>query len=74
MIAREPEIAFGVSERFDRLLTLIASLNLTEQHRDSLTKQMSLLVWSPLLALERAHRRQWNDFLPSTDDTKGGVE
>ena len=46
MIAREPEIAFGISERFERLLKLIASLNLTDENRDILTNQMSLLVWS----------------------------
>ncbi len=81
LIVREPEIAFGVAERFDHMLTLLEGATMSVRQRAIVQRHLTLLTWTPLLALARAHRRAWEDFLPSTevadesvDDTEGGGE
>src|SRR5687768_2233880 len=72
LIACEPEIAFGVSERFSHMLTLLEGVSMSINQRATIQKHLTLLTWSPLLALARAHRRAWEDFLPSADEQDGG--
>lgn len=64
LCAREPELAFVVSERFSRILTLLEPAMPTDEQQALITKHLSLLVWPPLLLLDRAHRRAWDGFLP----------
>jgi hypothetical protein len=68
LMVREPEIAFGVTERFDHMLTLLEGVSMSIKQRAIIKKHLILLTWSPLLALARAHRRAWDDFLPAGDD------
>ncbi|MGB7158987.1 MAG: hypothetical protein WBD40_13020 [Tepidisphaeraceae bacterium] len=74
LITREPEIAFGVSERFDHMLALLEGVSMSIKQRAVIQKHLTLLTWSPLLALARAHRRAWEDFLPSADEQDDGAE
>ena len=67
LVSREPELAIAVSEKYDLVTTILEGAGLSIKQRAVLSKQLSLLVWTPLLLLDRAHRRGWNDFLPSED-------
>jgi hypothetical protein len=67
---REPEIAVGVSEQFDFVLKLLSTVSMTAQHRAKVINHLSILTWSSALVIESAHRRAWEDFLPSIETTK----
>lgn len=67
LIAQEPDLAIGVSERFAHILTLLDGCSMSVTQRAMVQKQLTLLTWTPLLALALAHRRAWADFLPATD-------
>lgn len=75
-VIREPELAVLVSEKYDLILTMLECASLSIKHRVILKKHLSLLVWTPLLLLNQAHRRGWDDFLPSEDaaDDEPGQE
>ena len=76
MVVREPELIMLITERFDKMLGILERRGMTAEQRDEFSKQMSLLVWTPLILLSRAHRREWDSFLPSTevlDDEPNGV-
>ena len=74
LIVREPEIAFGVAERFDHMLTLLEGATMSVRQRAIVQRHLTLLTWTPLLALGRAHRRAWEDFLPSTEVADGSLD
>ena len=66
-VVREPELAILIADRFEKMLNLLQSAGLTPRERWHFSKQMSLLVWTPVVLLDRAHRREWRDFLPSDE-------
>jgi hypothetical protein len=79
LMTREPDMAVDVSERFSHMLTLLDGVSMSIKQREIIKKHLALLTWTPLLALARAHRRAWEDFLPSTEvvdesDSEGGAE
>lgn len=79
LIIREPELAVAISERFEKITKMHEAALLTIKQRCDLAKQMSLLVWLPVLLMDRANRRNWEDFLPSEEafqgsDEEGGAE
>ena len=70
LIDREPEIAFGVSEHFDRILRMLNGLPMSPGR----PWRSSASDAAGLVAVDRHHpryRRAWEDFLPS-DETEGG--
>jgi hypothetical protein len=69
LVAREPELTIALSERYDLIATMLESAPLSIRNRAMMSKHLCLAVWAPLLLLDRAHRRNWNDFLPSDDIT-----
>ena len=74
--SREPEIAFGLSLRFHRVLQMLNGVQMTPCQRMAIERQMSLLAWSPVVAATRAYRRAWDDFLPTEEagGTEGGAK
>ena len=79
LTVREPEVMILLSEKFDLVTTLLDGAGLSIKQRAVLMKQLSLLAWMPLLLSDRAHRRSWNDFLPSEpaadeSDEEGGAK
>ena len=64
---REPEIVFGIAEQFDLVLSLLNGASMSIKQRAILERKITLMLWIPLLVLERAHRRAWEDFLPSVE-------
>lgn len=77
LTVREPEVMIVLSEKFDLVTTLLDGAGLSIKQRAVLMKQLSLLAWMPLLLSDRAHRRSWDDFLPSEQavdesDEEGG--
>jgi len=73
LVVREPDLTIAVSERYDHILSMLERAMLTIKQRADLSKQMSLLVWLPILLMGRAHRREWDDFLP-TEQAIGGPD
>ncbi len=78
LVALEPELAIMISEKYDLVTTILDNASLSVKNRAVLSRQLSLLVWSPLVLLARVHRRSWNDFLPSEEvvdgaDDEGGA-
>ena len=71
LIEREPQMAFGVSERFERALLMLDGVQMPAERRADIERCLSLLAWVPLLAFERAHRRTWDNFLPPSDPHQG---
>jgi hypothetical protein len=67
LMAREPDLAIAVAMRIERFKTILKGFSLTDEQRLMLDRKITLLVWVPLLALTRAHRRAWEDFLPAMD-------
>jgi hypothetical protein len=65
LVERETELAIAIAERFDLVSSLVEGCSLSIRARASLTKQLALLAWMPALLLDRAHRRSWDEFLPS---------
>jgi len=79
LVAQEPELAIALSEKFNLVTTILQGATMSIKQRAVVEKQLTLLVWMPLLLLERSHRRAWTDFLPSEEvvgesDEEGGVE
>jgi hypothetical protein len=75
LIAREPELTIALSEKFDLVLTLLEGATMSIKQRAVVRKQVTLLVWMPVLLMAHAHRRSWDDFLPSEeamDEPAGG--
>ena len=66
LVSREPEIAFAVSDHFERTIRLLKSVPMSTGQRMALERRITLLTWCPLLTVVRGHRRAWDDFLPST--------
>lgn len=71
LVERETELAIAIAERFDLVSSLVESCGMSIRARASLSKQLALLAWMPALLLDRAHRRNWDEFLPSTGDSPG---
>lgn len=65
LMEREPELAINIARRNDRLNTLLDAAVMSPETRQAIRKQILFLSWVPLLVLDRAHRRQWDDFLPA---------
>lgn len=74
LIIREPELAVAISERFEKITKMHEAALLTIKQRCDLSKQMALLVWLPVLLMDRANRRSWEDFLPSIEAVEGSDE
>ncbi len=71
LMTREPEIAFLVATKFDKILAKLHEANPAVP--DSyFSRELFMLVWRPLIMLDYAHRRQWEDFLPQDED--GGAK
>lgn len=67
LVAREPELTIALAEKYDLISTMLEGAPLSIKNRAMLSKHLCLAVWAPLLLLDRAHRRNWNDFLPSEE-------
>ena len=67
LVAREPELTIALSEKYGLITTLLEGAPLSIKNSAMLSKHLCLADWAPLLLLDRAHRRNWNDFLPSDD-------
>lgn len=67
LVSREPELVIAISERFDLVTTMLERAALSDKQRADLMPQLSLLTWTHVLLLDRAHRRHWDDFLPSEE-------
>ncbi len=79
LVIREPELAIALAQKFDLVTTLLQGATMSIKQRAVVEKQLTLLVWTPLLLLNSAHRRGWDDFLPSEDvvdesGEEGGAE
>ncbi|HEY8668173.1 MAG TPA: hypothetical protein VIL86_16110 [Tepidisphaeraceae bacterium] len=79
LLVREPELAVAISDRFNKITKMHEAALLTIKQRCDLSKQLALLVWLPVLLMDRANRRSWEDFLPSAEaiggsDEEGGAE
>ena len=67
LVAREPELGILISEKYDYITTMLDGAGLSVRQRGVLYRQLPLLFWAPVIVLDRAHRRGWNDFLPSEE-------
>jgi hypothetical protein len=67
LVIREPELAIALAQQFDLVTTLLQGAAMSIKQRAVVEKQLTLLVWTPVLLLDRGHRRSWDDFLPSED-------
>ncbi|HEY1683542.1 MAG TPA: hypothetical protein VGG19_02165 [Tepidisphaeraceae bacterium] len=65
LMEREPELAVNIARRNDRLSALLDGAAMSPETRLAIRRQILFLSWVPLLALDHAHRRQWDDFLPA---------
>lgn len=78
-VIRKPELAIALAQKFDLVTTLLQGATMSIKQRAVVEKQLTLLIWTPVLLLARAHRRSWDDFLPSEEatdesDSEGGAE
>jgi hypothetical protein len=69
----EPEIAVLIAEQNAKIFSLLDETHLPSGHVALFRRYLALVTWTPLILLDRAHRREWNDFLPSenTEDQSG---
>lgn len=74
LLIREPELAVAISDRFGKITKMHEAALLTIKQRCDLSKQMALLVWLPILLMDRANRRTWEDFLPTQEAVEGSSE
>jgi hypothetical protein len=65
LVTQEPEVAIALSQKFERVNTMLQGATMPIKQRAIVKKQLTLLVWMPVLLVSQAHRRSWNDFLPS---------
>jgi hypothetical protein len=68
MMMREPSLTVDFGDRLEKLEALLQQTIPNARQRERLTKQIYLLVWVPLILLDRAHRRLWDGFLPDETD------
>jgi len=64
LLRREPELALVFGERLGKINTLLEQAISDPNLRQRLETQIYLMMWVPMILLDRAHRRLWEDFLP----------
>src|SRR4051794_1462586 len=68
LLAREPELMMVVTDRMSKIWPLIDGREFSFEQRQKLERQLQLLLWVPMVLLDRAHRRLWDKFLPDEGD------
>jgi hypothetical protein len=72
MLQREPELVLVFSDRLEKIYALLEQAIPDAEQRQRLERQIHLLLWVPMVLLNRAHRRLWESFLPdAAGDEKG---
>lgn len=69
-IAREPELATFISDRYSRLLNSLQEAEIDGRRLSAICKHVCLMTWGAAILITRSQRRQWDGFLPS--EKEGG--
>lgn len=65
MAGQEPQLAKYISEHNSKVLRSLTEIGMDGRRLAALHRHISLMVWGSVILMSRAHRRQWDGFLPS---------
>lgn len=71
MVAQEPQLAEFIHERQSKVMQSLTELGMDGRRLAALHRHINLMVFGSLILLSRAHRRQWDGFLPSEETEEG---
>jgi hypothetical protein len=68
LLQREPFLGDLIVGRWSKIQAILRDMGLSDEESRPVMVEVSRLIMEPLVAVERSHRRMWEDFLPDTSE------
>jgi hypothetical protein len=68
LLEREPVLGELIVGRWNKVQAMLCELGLSEEQSRPVLIEVCRLIVEPWVAVERSHRRMWDDFLPAVGE------
>jgi hypothetical protein len=68
ILMREPELVLVFVDEMEAVTSRLEQFVPDAAQRERLRRQILRAIWVPMVLLDRAHRKQWDELLPADGD------